>query len=119
LFTAASADPGRTAALEARGIRVLRVPYVAGRLDLPSVFERLAAEGVQRVLCEGGGHVASSLLAADLVERMYLFYAPRVFGAGVEAFPSAEPFPAEKWRTVATRRHGQDVLLTLDRNRKA
>ncbi|MGH9161272.1 MAG: RibD family protein, partial [Vicinamibacteraceae bacterium] len=120
VFTSGSADTTRTQALEARGVRVLRVPATAGTLDLRAVLDTLAEEGVQDVLCEGGGQVAASLLAADLVERMHLFYAPLIFGTGVDAFPFGRPATfGDRWRPCRTRRYGRDVLLTLDRARMA
>lgn len=118
VFTSDSANATRTRALEARGVRVVRVPAASGTLDVNAVLDRLLEAGVHRVLCEGGGRVAASMLAADMVERMYLFYAPSIFGTGVDAFPFERPAAiTDGWRLYRTRRYRQDVLLTLDRQR--
>jgi diaminohydroxyphosphoribosylaminopyrimidine deaminase/5-amino-6-(5-phosphoribosylamino)uracil reductase len=42
----------------------------------------LAADGVQSLLLEGGPTLASSFLRADLVDKVLLFVAPRIAGAG-------------------------------------
>lgn len=113
---APGADPGRRAALEAKGVRVLEVPRGdEGGLDLERLTRRLGDEGVGSVLAEGGGRVASSLLRSNLVRRLYLFYAPVLFGSdGVPAFPDGPAWPAGAWRTVERRSLGDDTLLVLE-----
>jgi diaminohydroxyphosphoribosylaminopyrimidine deaminase/5-amino-6-(5-phosphoribosylamino)uracil reductase len=49
-----------------------------GRLDLKAVLESLTADGVTRVLVEGGPTIAAAFLAADLVDEV-------VIGRGTEA----------------------------------
>lgn len=75
-------------ALAGRGGRVLRTKSSNGALDLPHALARLGERGgpedrpLQSILVEGGGKVAASLLAGDLVDRLFLFIAPRLLGAG-------------------------------------
>jgi diaminohydroxyphosphoribosylaminopyrimidine deaminase/5-amino-6-(5-phosphoribosylamino)uracil reductase len=47
---------------ERLGARCFVVPEDGGRLDLRAALGRLAAEGIGRVFCEGGGAVAAALL---------------------------------------------------------
>ena len=58
-----------------------------GRLSLAVVLESLAAEGVTRVLVEGGPTIAGAFLAADLVDEV-------VIGHGTEALGSKGRKPA-------------------------
>jgi len=71
----------------------------------------LAAEGVQSLLLEGGPTLASAFLEADFVDKILLFVAPTLAGAGpAVALQAALPSP----RTLArlrTRQVGADVLL--------
>jgi diaminohydroxyphosphoribosylaminopyrimidine deaminase / 5-amino-6-(5-phosphoribosylamino)uracil reductase len=71
----------------------------------------LAAEGVQSLLLEGGPTLAASFLEADLVDKILLFVAPTLAGAGsAAALQASLPSP----RTLArlrTRQVGADVLL--------
>jgi diaminohydroxyphosphoribosylaminopyrimidine deaminase/5-amino-6-(5-phosphoribosylamino)uracil reductase len=70
----------------------------------------LAAEGVQSLLLEGGPTLAAAFLEAELVDRILLFVAPSLAGAGPAALPASLPSP----RTLArlrTRQVGADVLL--------
>ena len=78
----AKAAPKRIAALEARGVRVWRLPLAGGRVSMSALAKRLVREGCHEVLIEGGASLGSSWLRAKLVQRLALFTAPRVLGAG-------------------------------------
>lgn len=76
------APADRRQALEAQGVETVAIPAGAdGLLDMRAAFRQLAAMGVTRVLCEGGGQLAASLLAADLVDEIALFTAGKTIGA--------------------------------------
>jgi diaminohydroxyphosphoribosylaminopyrimidine deaminase/5-amino-6-(5-phosphoribosylamino)uracil reductase len=79
----------RTRALEAQGVRLLRVARRGGHLDLPRALARLAEEGLTSLLCEGGGGLAAALLRADLVDEVHWFVAPRLLGG--DARPALGP----------------------------
>jgi diaminohydroxyphosphoribosylaminopyrimidine deaminase/5-amino-6-(5-phosphoribosylamino)uracil reductase len=83
--------------LDARGVDAPQQPrrLAFGRGPLPARSElelrtgqladelrALAAEGVQSLLLEGGPTLASAFLRADLVDKLLLFVAPRLAGAG-------------------------------------
>lgn len=70
----------RRATLEALGVRTQAVRGRGRLLDLEDALRALAAAGVNRVLCEGGGRLASGLLAAGLVDEIALFTAGKVIG---------------------------------------
>ena len=70
----------------------------------------LAAEGVQSLLLEGGPTLAASFLEADLVDKILLFTAPTLAGAGPAALPASLPSPRTLVR-LSTRQVGADVLL--------
>jgi diaminohydroxyphosphoribosylaminopyrimidine deaminase / 5-amino-6-(5-phosphoribosylamino)uracil reductase len=71
---------------------------------------RLAAEGVQTLLLEGGPTLAAAFLGADLVDKILLFVAPTLAGTGPAAFPASLPSPRTLVR-LRTRQVGADVLL--------
>ena len=76
---------------------------------LEEELRRLAAEGVQSLLLEGGATLAAAFLAADLVDKILVFVAPRIAGAGpglVSALPSVRTLSR-----LAARPVGEDVLL--------
>jgi diaminohydroxyphosphoribosylaminopyrimidine deaminase / 5-amino-6-(5-phosphoribosylamino)uracil reductase len=70
----------------------------------------LGGDGVRSLLLEGGPTLARAFLAAGLVDKLMLFTAPTVSGAGPLAFgPLPEP---QALRHVSVDRIGDDVLLT-------
>jgi diaminohydroxyphosphoribosylaminopyrimidine deaminase / 5-amino-6-(5-phosphoribosylamino)uracil reductase len=104
----------RRRALEHAGVRV-----IAGD-GLPRQLRALRQAGVQSLFVEGGAMLASSLLSEQVVDRMYLFYAPLLIGpqaAGAfAAIPSPRLADAVRWRRLDTRALGQDTLITLARH---
>ena len=111
--------------LDARGVEVRRQPrrIAFGRGPLPEGSElellsgpledelkRLAEEGVQSLLLEGGSTLASSFFAADLVDKVLVFVAPKLAGEGPGLIASlARPVTLTR---LTSRAVGEDVLLT-------
>jgi diaminohydroxyphosphoribosylaminopyrimidine deaminase/5-amino-6-(5-phosphoribosylamino)uracil reductase len=81
---------------------------VSGPLD--ETLKRLAAEGVQSLLLEGGPTLASSFLREGLVDKLLLFVAPTLAGSGprwVGELGAALPLAG-----LEAERVGDDLLLT-------
>lgn len=54
-----------------------------GSLDLPAALAKLREQlGVRTLLCEGGPHLNLQLLAAGLVDELFLSLAPKLAGGG-------------------------------------
>ena len=108
-------DTRSTAPAYPKGVEVRRMPAGSdGRLSLAVALESLGAEGVTRVLVEGGPTIAGAFLDADLVDEL-------VIGRGTEMLGSKGRMPvgdhgleflgqAERWQTVDERRIGADRL---------
>ena len=80
----------------------------SGRLE--DELAALAGEGLRSLLLEGGPTLAGAFLAARLVDKLMVFTAPTVSGAGPVAFGALqEPLAL---RHVSVERIGDDVLLT-------
>ena len=110
--------------LDAREVEVLRQPrrLAFGRGPLPEGSElelvsgpldeeltRLAGEGVHSLLLEGGSTLASSFFAAELVDKLLVFVAPKLAGGGpglVASLPKAVTLTH-----LTARAAGEDVLL--------
>jgi diaminohydroxyphosphoribosylaminopyrimidine deaminase/5-amino-6-(5-phosphoribosylamino)uracil reductase len=111
--------------LDARGVDAVRQPrrlaFGSGPLPGGSELElvsgpleeelaRLAEEGVQALLLEGGPTLATSFVRADLVDKLFLFVAPIIGGEGPR-FLGGLGAPV-KLRGQTAERIGDDVLLT-------
>jgi diaminohydroxyphosphoribosylaminopyrimidine deaminase/5-amino-6-(5-phosphoribosylamino)uracil reductase len=106
--TTAQAGRADAEALEAAGVRLLRVPATAeGRCDTVAVLRELAAREVVSVMCEGGAELAGSLLAHASVDELHVFMAPRLLGprgrpgavdwAGAESPADAPRIDPPRW----------------------
>ena len=102
---AAPSDAARRAALEAAAVE--------------GALAALADLGVARLLAEGGGQVAASLIGAGVVDRIEWFRAPLLLGGegrpsvGALAFTRLADAPA--FRRVALRELGPDLWESYER----
>ena len=115
-----AATPAYADALLADGGRLLRLPEIDGHLDLDALVQRLGHDGgrdglpLQSLFVEAGPGLATALLRQDLVDRFFLFVAPKVIGSGVPALSSlgvecladALTFAEHTWEQV-----GEDLLF--------
>lgn len=65
----------------ATGARLIECPAQGPHLSLPETFAFLAAEGLTRILCEGGGTLAAELIRHRLVDDLALYTAGALIGA--------------------------------------
>ena len=82
--------------LGAAGAQVIRLApsKTSSGLDLPAVLHALADKGITRLLVEGGARVASSFVAAGLVDEVWLLRGPDPIGADGVAALDALPLSA-------------------------
>lgn len=102
-------------ALQQAGVKVVQAPVAEGGVDLAAAFKALAAEGLTRVLVEGGATLASALLKAGLVDRLLWYRAPSVMGDGISAVASlglGSLKDLARFKREETIRLGEDVLET-------
>ena len=87
-------------------------------LDLEAVLHTLSAQGITRLLVEGGAKVASSFLKAGLVDEFWLFQGMKSIGSdGVAALDGQqlETAIASGWLADETERFGDDRLTVYRR----
>ncbi len=113
-----AAPAERVAALEARGVTVLACKGAPGRVDLADLAGRLLALDIIAALVEGGAELAAGFLAADLVDRVALFVAPRLLGGATAPTPVGGPgrtlADAVSLTRMTGRAVGADWLLEAD-----
>ena len=101
-------DPAHAAALEHAGVELLHAA------TLVQALRALKGRGIHSMLVEGGATMASSLLTDALVDRLIIFRAPLLLGAGgVAAFgglPASTLEGAARWRVVRSARFGDDEM---------
>jgi len=82
------ADENRKRELEKLGLRVEQVGHARadGRPDLHEVMRHLAKYDITSVLIEGGATVNWNALSSGVVDKLFLFYAPKILGEGAVPF---------------------------------
>jgi diaminohydroxyphosphoribosylaminopyrimidine deaminase / 5-amino-6-(5-phosphoribosylamino)uracil reductase len=108
IVVAESPNPERAARLEASGVTVVH----AGSLE--DALEQLRRREVRSLLVEGGARLAGALLERALVDRLIIFQAPVLLGAGaLNAFayaPSMSVGAAERYEVLERRALGSDTV---------
>ena len=88
-----------------------------GWVDFVDALQQLGLRGINRLLVEGGSHIAQSLLEADLVDEVQLFQNPVVIGPqGIDAIaemPLASL--ANQFRESGKEVLGSDTLTVYER----
>ena len=105
----------RRAALEAAGVGLIDCALAGRQIDVADMMSALGDSGFNRIFCEGGGALAASLLAADLVDDLVIFTAGRIIGAegqpSVAALGISSLADAPAFTLKAVQRVGPDAML--------
>ena len=90
LVFCAVADAQKKTQLEQLGVRIETVPAVEpdGRPNLPAILRRLGQLEITSVMIEGGATVNWSAIASNIVDKVFLYYAPKIL-AGSGSIPFA------------------------------
>ena len=98
-----------------KGAELIVTDSKDGRVDLRFLLEELHKRSISSVLVEGGGELNYSLIEEKLLDKLYLFIGPKIFGGrgqsivagkGVDKVSDAFPFSIEE-----IRKFDQDLLL--------
>ena len=109
--------------LGAAGAQVIRVatttaPTAPG-LELSAVLHALAEKGITRLLVEGGARVASSFVAAGLVDEVWLLRGPGTIGAdgvpALDALPLSALTGSPTFKPRASETLQNDTLTVYER----
>jgi diaminohydroxyphosphoribosylaminopyrimidine deaminase / 5-amino-6-(5-phosphoribosylamino)uracil reductase len=82
VFTTQRADSPKARALVHAGVEVFQVRSRGGHVDLHAVLRELGRREILSVLLEAGAELNGAALEAGIVDKMILFYAPKIMGTG-------------------------------------
>jgi len=113
-----SADEQKKSQLEPLGIRVEKIPALEpdGRPDLPAILRRLGQLEITSVMIEGGATINWTALAANVVDKIFLYYAPKILaGSGSIPFAAGAGFhrmsQAAQVKHLHLHRFGEDFAV--------
>ncbi|MCC9622912.1 bifunctional diaminohydroxyphosphoribosylaminopyrimidine deaminase/5-amino-6-(5-phosphoribosylamino)uracil reductase RibD [Thalassospira sp. MA62] len=109
----------QTEKLAKTSVKVISARCADGHFDLNDVMERLADNGLSRVLIESGGQLAAGLVQAGLVDQIVHFTAPSLIGAdgraviGELGLESLAEMP--RYKRISIREQGEDIAVTYEK----
>jgi diaminohydroxyphosphoribosylaminopyrimidine deaminase / 5-amino-6-(5-phosphoribosylamino)uracil reductase len=112
-----SGNEKKKSALEARGIRVEELPPSSdGRPDIHAALRRLGQLEITSVMIEGGATVNGTTLASGVVDKVFLYYAPKIMGdAGSIPFTTGHSLrtldQARQVKQLCLHRFGDDLAV--------
>lgn len=87
LVTSMEASERKAQALEAQGVKIIRVSRLETGLELETVLRILYTEGITDILVEGGGEVNASFLSTGLIDKFFIYMSPKILGGAHSITP--------------------------------
>ena len=115
VFTTESAESPRARTLQRAGVEVVRVASRSGHVDLHTVIRELGKREILNVLLEAGAELNGAALQAGIVDKMILFYAPKIMGTGgvpMARIPSRWFPKSPVLKNLTVEKSGRDFVVT-------
>lgn len=101
---------GTLNALKRAGVEVISLRARIG-VDLEQVLEELGKREILNVLLEAGPTLNGSALAANVVQKLFLFYAPKIAGEARVPFAFAPKLNLPPLQQIRTHTFGPDIAV--------
>src|SRR6266403_5272208 len=111
VFTTLPVNSPKARKLQDGGAEVIRAKAKNGRIDLSSVLFELGRREILGVLLEAGPLLNGAALAAGIVHKLFLFYAPTIAGENRVPFALAPKLSLPPLRNVRTQQFGPDFAV--------
>jgi diaminohydroxyphosphoribosylaminopyrimidine deaminase/5-amino-6-(5-phosphoribosylamino)uracil reductase len=111
VFTNEPLRSARARGLRKAGIEIVSTKKHAGHVDLQGVLKELGEREILSVLLEAGSALNGAALAADVVDKVFLFYAPRFAGETRVPFATAKNLNHAPLRGLSIHQFGPDFAV--------
>jgi diaminohydroxyphosphoribosylaminopyrimidine deaminase/5-amino-6-(5-phosphoribosylamino)uracil reductase len=111
VYTSAHLKTPKARKLQNAGVELIEVKRSRTGLDLSAVLKDLGRRDILSVLLEAGPHLNAAALSANLVNKLVLFYAPKLAGNAQIPFVSALTNSMPSLRVHSIRQFGPDVAI--------
>ncbi len=71
---------GKKEVLESLGLTLWQLPDENSKVSLTNLLKKLGEHGIDSILVEGGGRIHFSFLQSQLAQKLYIYFAPKIFG---------------------------------------
>ena len=82
VFTAQASNSGQSRAIEQAGVEVISVPAQKGHVELREVLRELGRRQMLNLMIEAGAELNGAAIGEGIVDKMVLFYTPKIMGTG-------------------------------------
>lgn len=116
IATTNKADMEKKKRIEQKGVKVLIIKSLEGRVDLEDLMLRLGEEKIDSILLEGGSTLNFSALDQSIVDKVQVYIAPKIIGGeksktpvggrGIEALGDGFQL-----KDISYRRLDEDLLI--------
>lgn len=111
VFTAAALNSAKARKLQKAGVEIVRAKTKDGRIDLQTVIAELGRREILSVLLEAGPTLNGAALATGIVDKLVLFYAPKIAGENRVPFAVAPRLKLPPLQNLLTREFGPDIAV--------
>ncbi len=111
VVTGESLTSAKARKLQNEGLQLVQAKTKKGRIDLPWVINELGKRGILSVILEAGSILNGAALVAGIVDRLFLFYAPKIAGDNRVPFALAPKLELPPLREYHTYSYGPDMAL--------
>lgn len=102
--------------LEDKGVHIIHANEKEGRIDLQHLMTVLGEKKIDSILLEGGSELHASALESKIVNKAYVYMAPKILGGSRAKSPVGgrgidQPSDAYLFKNVGCKMIGDDILL--------
>jgi diaminohydroxyphosphoribosylaminopyrimidine deaminase / 5-amino-6-(5-phosphoribosylamino)uracil reductase len=111
VITTAPLNSLKARTLQHAGIEIIGARTKNGRIDLDAVLAELGRREILSVLLEAGPRLNGAALAAGIVHKIFLFYAPKIAGKGSTPFAASANLKLSPLQNLRTQEFGSDIAI--------
>jgi len=111
VFTATPLTSVKARKLQNAGVEVVRAKTKNGQIDLAAVLKELGRRDILSVLLEAGPTLNGAALTAGVVNKLFLFYAPKIAADNRVPFAVAPKFAPQHLQNIQIHQFGPDFAL--------
>lgn len=114
--TTDKADMAKKIEIEKKGVKVLIIKSIEGKVDLQELMSRLTEENIDSILLEGGATLNFSALEQQIVDKVQIYIAPKIIGGDKSKTPVGGNGIEDLTKTfqlhrISHKTIGEDILI--------